>query len=189
MLGVMQACFEGGMFAWVSIWVPALLALEGGSNLPCGLAFSCFMLCISTGANLYSAAQARLGAVATTAVALLLAMISMLLPLLVPYPPSFALVFTFFCLFEVTVGALHPAFAVMRAKIIPTAIQSTMMSAYRLPLNGVVVVGTQLGSSYGWTAVCALNACGFGTALTLHLLASRAPAADAATKATKAKAE
>ena len=127
MLGIMQACFEGGMFAWVSQWYPALYEVKDpADSLPGGLVFSCFMLCISIGANLYSCTQSVVGVPHTTAIALLLAMVTMLLPLLVPYPPSFALTMGTFCAFEVTVGALFPALGVMRAKIIPTGIQSTM---------------------------------------------------------------
>ena len=81
MLGIVQACFEGGMFAWVSIWVPALMSLQ---RFPTGLVFSCFMLCISCGANLYSYVQRSLGAVGSTSLFLLLAMCSMMLPLIFP---------------------------------------------------------------------------------------------------------
>jgi hypothetical protein len=113
---------------------------------------------------------------------------------------------------QVTVGALNPALAVMRAKIIPTSLQSTILTvrhapapstvhphphihphppplspstspphpqAYRLPLNALVVIGTRLGASYGWTAVCRLNAIGFACALAIHLTSIREPHATA----------
>ena len=94
-----------------------------------------------------------------------------------------------FCVFEVTVGALTPALGIMRANIIPASIQSTMMPAYRLPLNAVVVIGTNLGNHYGWMAVCTLNASGFAVALLLHILGSRRgmPRAMVAKAAAKAR--
>jgi len=168
MLGIVQAAFDGGMFAWVSVWVPALMVVKPeGAHLPCGRIFSCFMLCISGGANLFAAGQSRHSLCSLMSVALALSVGAMMLPLLVPYPPSFASVMGAFCAFEVAVGALQPSMGIMRASVIPEGVQSTMMTAYRLPLNIIVVLGTQLGSKYGWMAVCALNSALFILAMML----------------------
>ena len=149
MLGLVQAFFEGSMFGWVSQWVPALFHLkEEKEELPVGIIFSCLMLCISTGANLFAAAQSR-GASVRMLMTLTLALSfsSMVLPFLVPYPPSFSLVLAAFCGFEAACGAFMPGMGVLRAEIIPARMQSTIMTAYRLPLNAVVVLVTQLGKT------------------------------------------
>lgn len=184
MLGLVQAFFEGSMFGWVSQWVPALFHLkEEKEELPVGIIFSCLMLCISTGANLFAAAQSR-GASVRMLMTLTLALSfsSMVLPFLVPYPPSFSLVLAAFCGFEAACGAFMPGMGVLRAEIIPARMQSTIMTAYRLPLNAVVVLVTQLGKTgvassvtgvwKGWEAACAASAIFFALALALHLLGS-----------------
>merc|ERR1719502_1139946 len=99
---------------------------------------------------------------------LLLSFASMVLPFLVPYPPSFALVLAAFCGFEAACGAFMPGMGVLRAELIPASMQSTIMTAYRLPLNAVVVLVTQLGKTgfsssltgswQGWEAACAASA-------------------------------
>jgi MFS family permease len=184
MLGLVQAFFEGSMFGWVSQWVPALMHLkQDDDKLPIGIIFACLMLCISTGANLFAAAQSRGASVRTLmTLTLLLSFASMLLPFLVPYPPSFTLVLAAFCGFEAACGAFMPGMGVLRAEIIPASMQSTIMTAYRLPLNAVVVLVTQLGKTgvssslagnwKGWEAACAASAIFFGLALGLHLVGS-----------------
>ena len=69
----------------------------------------CLMLCISTGANLFAAAQSRGASVRTLmSMTLTLSFGSMCLPFLVPYPPSFTLVLMAFCGFEAACGAFMP---------------------------------------------------------------------------------
>ena len=125
--------------------VPALMAVKDpGTELSCGLVFSCFMLCISIGANLFAVCVARkVSATASTSAALAVAVAAMSIPLVVPYPPSLYTVLAAFCVFETAVGALMPAMGVLRASIIPQGVQSTVMTAYRLPLNTLVVLGTR----------------------------------------------
>ena len=197
MLGLVQAFFEGSMFGWVSQWVPALFALRPANSpaLPVGVIFACLMLCISTGANLFAALQSR-GASVTTLMTLTLALslCSMILPFLVPYPPSFTLVLIAFCGFEAACGAFMPAMGVLRAEIIPSSLQSTIMTAYRLPLNAVVVFVTHLGKTgagswKGWEAACLVSAIFFALALLLHIVGSRQPTpANAGVAAAAAKA-
>lgn len=170
------------MFGWVSQWVPALFALKSPSDeLPIGVIFACLMLCISTGANLFAAAQSH-GTPVRTLMTLTLALsfCSMCLPFLVPYPPSFTLVLMAFCGFEAACGAFMPAMGVLRAELIPSSMQSTIMSAYRLPLNAVVVGVTHLGKTgvgswKGWEAACLASAIFFAFALVFHGVGSSLP--------------
>ena len=91
------------------------------------------MLCISAGANLFAAAQSRgvsVGSIMT--ITLSLSFGSMALPFLSSsYPPSFALVLAAFCIFEAACGAFMPGMGVLRSELIPSSLQSTMMTAYR----------------------------------------------------------
>ncbi len=51
---MVQSLFEGSMYTFVFMWTPALTAGQGDTiDLPFGLIFACFMVCIMIGSSVF----------------------------------------------------------------------------------------------------------------------------------------
>ncbi|KAF0697799.1 Aste57867_11542 [Aphanomyces stellatus] len=151
-VGLSYSLFEGAMYIFVFLWVPALQH-SSTTQVPVGLVFSNFMLCLAIGGKLFQRAPLPLALVCAAA------SICMLLPAL---ELGFATTFGSFLLFEVCVGAYFPASATLRADIFPDAAMGATMTAFRLPTNLLVLVGTH---------VDAPPAAIFGLCAALHAIA------------------
>lgn len=148
LLGLSQAFFEGGMYTFVFMWVPALISLNGGM-IPTGLLFSCLMLSLTLGGTLASTVLNLRGVFGMEAqgVSILmqvLAVGSMAVPVV---EWSWWPVFISFLVFESTVGMFNCCGGMLRSKYYPDKIQSSLMSVFRVPLNALVCLGTKLA---GW---------------------------------------
>jgi hypothetical protein len=158
-LGLVQSLFEGAMYTFVFQWVPTLmrlLAKEGkkvpttyfgaggpGASLPTGVVFSCFMACTAMG-GILSYAFPKIGVERSAVLVCAIAALSMVVPAL---GLDFAPTFVAFLVMEACVGAFYPAMGIMRAKYVPTHLQSTIMTIFRLPLNLLVIAGTKLDTA------------------------------------------
>ena len=170
-LGFSLAFFEGAMYTFVFMWVPALQNLtEGkGERLPIEIIFACMMVCISIGGRIYSISRSsswfcfrRLEVVGLVifcfaAVAKLLAMVFI--------ESSIWVVLSCFFVFEACVGAFFAWAATMRSKYFDEGVMTTVTNVFRLPLNIIVVMGVLLTDHM--THHYVLCVCGF-----LHLAAA-----------------
>lgn len=150
--GAVNALFEGSMYSFVFMWVPTMLGALKGSPLPTGLVFSSLMCCISLGGILFSpsmllsvmtAEQCGVGI-------FLVGALSLCVPV---FCENWLLIILSFCVFETCVGTFFPCAGTLRSKVIPDAVQGSVMNIFRIPLNIFVVVGTKLTDWYS-TSFC-----------------------------------
>lgn len=156
--GLVNSLFEGSMYSFVFMWVPTMLVALKGQQLPTGLVFSSFMVCMSLGGLLFSqslllslasAEQIAVGIFIVAAAALSVPVFtSSLLPILCS-----------FIVFETCVGTFFPCLGLLRSKVIPDAIQGSVMNIFRVPLNILVVVGTKLTDIYPTHVVFSIIFC------------------------------
>lgn len=148
------------MYSFVFLWSPLLIAGVAAvgikDEIPFGLVFACFMVCIMLGSSLFSIAMARgvsshaclraalvLSAVRTKTKKkpssffsfFLFAQASLSSPL---WTSDWRLLFASFLLFEIACGVYFPAAGTLRGKVIPERSRSAVMNLFRLPLNGLV---------------------------------------------------
>mmetsp|Transcript_78913 Transcript_78913/g.210794 ORF Transcript_78913/g.210794 Transcript_78913/m.210794 type:complete len:454 (-) Transcript_78913:67-1428(-) len=158
LLGANTALFEGAMYTFVFIWVPALLAVVPSGNLPEGLVFSSFMVTVTAGGMLFS----TLNSVARTEVILVVVYFSAAAAMAVPiFVSQFVHVLSAFLVIEMCVGMFFPCAATMRSRLLPDHLQSTMMNIFLVPRSALVVAGTMLSDYTTLTNVFALVSCWF----------------------------
>ena len=144
-LGLSQAFFEGAVYTFVFMWVPTLLTIKTPTGgLPTGLVFSCFMLAMTMGGKLSSLLLEFYfpgGAEGLCVLVYVVAAGSMLVPV---YFFEFWPVFGAFLVLEGALGIFNSCGGTMRSRLYPESMQSSIMSVFRLPLNILVVCGTNL---------------------------------------------
>ena len=110
-------------------------------DLPTGIVFSCFMICITIGGILFKWMAGVTTVEKGSVGVFLVAALSMLVPL---YSSNYMSMLLAFMLLEVCVGMFFACAATMRSEYIPDALQSSVMNVFRVPLNLIVVIGTKL---------------------------------------------
>lgn len=165
-LGLSQACFEGAVYSFVFLWVPSLMKSYGGA-IPTGLVFSAFMLSMTFGGMICPMLLAILpgGAEALCALIYLAAAGCMAV---LQRSFSFPTMLTSFLVLEALVGMHNSCGATLRSKYYPEHLQASLMSVFRLPLNLLVVAGTQLASNAGSTSEMQFV---FGVITVMHWIA------------------
>ncbi|TMW60742.1 hypothetical protein Poli38472_000784 [Pythium oligandrum] len=138
-LGLCYSLFEGAMYVFVFLWYPTLYVVVPDSNLPSGLVFSSFMLCISIGGKFYDMLSQR---VKEEHLASALCAVSGLMFVVPTVSNRFEWVFASFLVFEFCVGAFSPCCATLRSRYFPNDRLSTILSTFRFPTNVLVVLGT-----------------------------------------------
>ncbi|KAG9415361.1 hypothetical protein AC1031_008803 [Aphanomyces cochlioides] len=172
-VGLAYSLFEGAMYIFgnklgdamaqttlVFLWVPALQSYS--QEVPVGLVFSSFMLCIAIGGKLFPLAPQSMSSY-ILALSCALASLCMLPPAM---EFGFTWIFASFLLFEVCVGVYFPVSATLRADSFPEATMGTILTLFRLPTNFLVLVGTQMDS---WAVPPSLI---FGVCVVIHATAS-----------------
>jgi len=139
--GLVNSLFEGTMYTFVFMWVPTMLSILGDSPLPTGLVFSSFMVCITAGGLIFSIVLRYTSVEICIILILVLQMVALVIPV---FYKSLIPVFASFLLYETGVGMYFPCGGMMRSKVIPDALQSSIMNIFRVPLNVLVVAGTYL---------------------------------------------
>lgn len=149
LVGIIQSCFESAMYLMVFSWTPALQAASDSMKLgeiPHGMIFSSFMVCIMIGSSLF-------------------------VFLLKSQPPELFMrnmyilgvatfvvtavsknvweVYAALLVFEVICGLYFPAIGTMRAKYVPEVTRSAIMNYFRVPLNLIVCVTLFLNMDNG----------------------------------------
>lgn len=140
LVGVIQSCFESAMYLMVFSWTPALQGASdtmGLGEIPHGMIFSSFMVCIMIGssafvfllkhqpAELFMRNMYLLGVVAFVVTAV---------------SRNVWYVYTALLTFEGICGLYFPAMGTMRAKYVPEVTRSAIMNYFRVPLNVIVCV-------------------------------------------------
>eukprot|EP01098_Paradermamoeba_levis_P007008 TRINITY_DN2912_c0_g1_i5.p1 TRINITY_DN2912_c0_g1~~TRINITY_DN2912_c0_g1_i5.p1 ORF type:complete len:450 (-),score=150.21 TRINITY_DN2912_c0_g1_i5:137-1486(-) len=140
-LGLVQSLFEGAMYTFVFMWTPALQQENKvDEDLPFGLIFACFMVCIMIGSSFFRILiSKRFGMEPEDIIRSMLffASASLFVPFFTTNP--YYLTISFLC-FEVCCGIYFPAAGTLRGKIIPEHTRSAIMNFFRVPLNFLVVV-------------------------------------------------
>ncbi|KAK1948412.1 Molybdate-anion transporter [Phytophthora citrophthora] len=163
-LGLCYSLFEGAMYVFgklrifsslvssrrlillvVFLWYPTLEAVVPNGDLPSGLVFSSFMLCIAIGGKLFDLVD---NSQLREEILLLLAAATSAITLLIPtVTTDHQCILCGFLVFEICVGLISPCCATLRSRYFPTDKLSTTLSLFRLPTNVLVVLGTG-GASY-----------------------------------------
>ena len=146
-LGLSQAFFEGAVYTFVFLWVPTMLTIGTPSgHLPTGLVFSCFMLAMTIGGKLFNLLLPFYpGDVEGLCILVyVLAGAAMIVPI---FYFEFWPVFIAFLTLEGSLGVFNSCGGTLRSRYYPEAMQSSIMSVFRLPLNLLVVAGTKLSSA------------------------------------------
>jgi len=145
--GLVNSLFEGSMYSFVFMWVPTMLGALKGSPLPTGLVFSCLMVCISLGGLLFSPSM-LLSVASAEYIAFgvfLVGAVALSIPV---FLSNWLCILVGFCIFETCTGVFFPCAGTLRSKVIPDAVQGSVMNIFRVPLNILVVVGTKLTDLY-----------------------------------------
>ena len=127
----------------VFMWVPSMMKLPGNLVIPTGLVFASFMLAMSIGGMLFGVLTPIIpgGAETLCILVYIISAIAMIIPV---YKFEFWWVYIAFLVLEGMVGMFNSCGATLRSRYYPDHIQSTIMSAFRVPLNLIVVLGTVL---------------------------------------------
>ncbi|KAJ1490794.1 hypothetical protein T484DRAFT_2018513 [Baffinella frigidus] len=152
LLGMNQSLFEGAMYTFVIMWVPTLARMVPGGRpgefsfdvfAPGqGWIFAAMMVCITIGGELFAGMLKITTVWRGCVVIFFVAASAMLVPI---FSSSFGMVLASFLVVEACVGATFGAMATMRTKLLPDALQASIMNIFRLPLNLLVVTGGRLG--------------------------------------------
>jgi len=132
-VGALQCLFEGSMHIFVFLWTPCLQRASGGQEIPNGIVFSLYMVCMMLGGRQALPScrwQPSLGVI------FLLAAVCLLMPSL-----SHGLWWNLaaFCGFEWCVGCYFPQIAVLRSEFLSEQTRSATMTLFRVPFNCIVV--------------------------------------------------
>ncbi|KAF6764438.1 hypothetical protein DFP72DRAFT_1059419 [Ephemerocybe angulata] len=164
-LGLTQTCFEGSMYLFVFLWVPALQEGSALPSLPLGYIFSAFMISMMLGSLAYTILTAlftRPGGDSSLTVhaklsSLVCAVAALALAASVKYQDEKHR-FWAFCLFEACVGMYYPVQGMLRGTLISNEHRATLSSLFRIPLNIFVVAALMTGVSSARYAVLTASA-------------------------------
>eukprot|EP00933_Yihiella_yeosuensis_P022511 TRINITY_DN17736_c0_g2_i1.p1 TRINITY_DN17736_c0_g2~~TRINITY_DN17736_c0_g2_i1.p1 ORF type:complete len:382 (-),score=33.85 TRINITY_DN17736_c0_g2_i1:130-1116(-) len=132
-VGVLQCLFEGSMHVFVFLWTPCLQRAFDSQEVPNGLIFSLYMVCMMIGGwqcGPSSFWTPSLGITFAVAAA------SLMMPS-VSYWSWGNL--SAFCVFEWCVGCYFPQIAVLRSRYLCEETRSCTITLFRVPFNLIVV--------------------------------------------------
>jgi MFS transporter, MFS domain-containing protein family, molybdate-anion transporter len=155
-IGITQSLFEAAMYIFVFFWTPALEKSNSTGNLPHGIVFSIFMVCVMIGSKLFESFVTMRALETWSYMVFATAGVALAVPVVVS---NHWIQLAALCVFEACCGVYFPLIAVLRGKFIPEEVRATLMNFFRVGLNAIVlivlgradVLGTQ--SSF---ALCAL---------------------------------
>ncbi|EGO03933.1 hypothetical protein SERLA73DRAFT_102290 [Serpula lacrymans var. lacrymans S7.3] len=187
-IGLTQTCFEGSMYLFVFLWVPALQEASPSSlALPLGYIFSSFMISMMLGSLLYTAICSYAPPPTPTAPGDSSLALHAKLSSLVCAVSALALAvsirsdkekvrFWAFCAFEACVGMYNPVQGMLRGTLISNEHRATLSSLFRVPLNIFVVVSLLTGVSSARYAVLSASSLmlAFSSLMTAVIVVARA---------------
>jgi len=171
-LGLTQTCFEGSMYLFVFLWVPALQEHASESTLPFGYIFASFMISMMLGSLLYTTIlyqqtnsnssndkndyddiNIKPGTLDDNLIVLhgkMSSLVCAVSALSLAVSISCAderYRFWAFCVFEGCVGMYYPIQGTLRGTLVSNEHRATVSSLFRVPLNIFVVVSLLTGVS------------------------------------------
>ncbi|CDF36253.1 unnamed protein product [Chondrus crispus] len=126
LVGIIQSCFESAMYLMVFSWTPALQAASHAMSLgeiPHGMIFSSFMVCIIIGSILFVFLMKTQPAELFMRNMYIIGVVCFVVTTISS---------------NVICGLYFPAMGTMRAKYVPEVTRSAIMNYFRLPLNLIV---------------------------------------------------
>lgn len=138
LVGIIQSCFESAMYLMVFSWTPALQAASNTMSLgeiPHGMIFSSFMVCIMIGSSLFVFFLKTQPAELFMRNMYIIGVIAFVVTTL---SSNVWEVYAALLTFEVICGLYFPAMGTMRAKYVPEMTRSAIMNYFRVPLNVIV---------------------------------------------------
>lgn len=141
-VGLIQSFFESAMYIFVFLYCPILEEahkLSGYKDeLPFGLIFAGFMICIMIGSRIFNILTQKQWKVITISLPIfLLGTLSMLLPIVTM---NEHILYWAFALFETCCGMFFPTLGCIKSQIIPEEVRSSVMNLFRVPMNAIVVI-------------------------------------------------
>jgi len=141
-VGLIQSFFEAAMYIFVFLYSPILEEahkLSGHDDeLPFGLIFAGFMVCIMIGSRIFNILTQNNWRVITISLPVfLLGTLSMLLPIITM---NEHILYWAFALFETCCGMFFPTLGCIKSEIIPEEVRSSVMNLFRVPMNAIVVI-------------------------------------------------
>lgn len=139
LIGAMQSLYESVMYIFIFIWTPVLDPYE----LPLGLIFSNFMLCIMIGSAVYQILTTiRHSPVVLVNAAIIVALVSTLICVgsTKPLQEHPTVSYFAFLLLELACGMYFPAMGFLRSKILPESHRTGIMNWFRVPLNLIACI-------------------------------------------------
>lgn len=137
LIGMIVACFEGSMYAFVFNWTPALES--PAVPPPYGLIFALFMMACMSGASISTMCDHLLRPGTRLAISFGVGAGSLTLASMVSDQSNLMLCFSAFMAFEFCVGVYFPSIGILKSEVVPERVRGTMYNIYRVPLNAVVV--------------------------------------------------
>jgi hypothetical protein len=153
------------------MWTPTLDLSY--TNLDHGMVFSCFMVAVMIGSNVYKLAGSFYPNEKLLVYLFALAALSFGIPVMTKEGPP---VLFSFLLFEATVGAFWPCISTLKGIHIPEDVRSTVMNYFRVPTNFFVLAVLnqvkQLSKTLVFFICFVLIACSVGSAYYIHAQAN-----------------
>jgi hypothetical protein len=129
------------MYSFVFMWSPVMISaakIYGFDDLPFGIIFACFMICIMVGSSLFSIGiQRGISAHELLRGALVVGGVALSAPL---WSDDFQVLTGAFLVFEISCGIYFPSAGTLRGRVIPEKQRSAVMNVFRVPLNLLVTL-------------------------------------------------
>jgi MFS family permease len=167
-IGSIIALFESSMYIFVFLWGVVLELPESelidGQQIPYGLIFSCFMVCLMLGSIgfKYGDSVLHLSSEFMLPPLLFLSAFSMSVPIV---SKNKEYCYYAFCLFEICCGFYFPLIGNVRSKYVPEETRATVMNIFRVPLN--IIVAVVLMNVSSWSHQFIFGICTFLLAFAL----------------------
>lgn len=157
LLGVVVACFEGSMYAFILNWTPALRT-GTASTPPYGVVFSGFMMAAMAGSALFGILHPERSPAQILATVMLVSGMAIgAVAVFVGTAEWTWMTFAMFLVFEFCVGLYFPAVGALKSAVVPERARAGVYNVYRVPLNLVVVLlsitNMSLKVSFGTSAL------------------------------------
>ena len=154
-LGAVNFLYEAALHLFVFIWTPVLEKRLVDAIVPYGTVFSVFMVCKMFGSQVFKVLESKIPAENLLRMILVGSAVSFFV---VVFFTGYWVTLAAFCAFEFGVGIYWPVMSILRANYVPDKMRATMTSAFRIPLNILVVVLLLIASRASDRVLLGLNA-------------------------------
>merc|ERR1712141_142848 len=143
-IGIIQSIIESCMYIFVFLWTPVLL-IPKNNDVPLGMIFSCFMVCIMIGSSIFSWFLNNGWKPGETLKnsAVVFAMSTAVCTYTANPKANIAMrnvTFGAFLVLETAIGLYFPSVGVLRSQLIPESHRATVTNWFRVPMNIITCV-------------------------------------------------